>query len=109
MARYNDRAPDPGFSLRWNFPGRVRTISRLPTRVESRRTRRAESYGIAWTDDLGAAGALGEERAGARQNAVMNGMAAQLKDADIRALAEYLAQQAPPLWVPLPPHRSGAP
>jgi cytochrome c553 len=53
--------------------------------------------------------ALKAYRKGARQNAVMNGMAAQLKDGDIRALAEYFAQQAPPLWVPLPPRGPGAP
>jgi cytochrome c553 len=47
--------------------------------------------------------ALTAYRKGARQNAVMNGMAAQLKDEDIRALAEYFAEQASPLWVPLAP------
>jgi len=52
--------------------------------------------------------ALKAYRKGARQNAVMNGMAAALKDEDIRALAEYFAQQSPPLWVPLPPHQPGA-
>ena len=52
--------------------------------------------------------ALAAYRKGARQNAVMNGMAAQLKDEDIRALAAYFAQQSPPLWVPLPPHAPGA-
>ncbi len=52
--------------------------------------------------------ALKAYRQGARQNAVMNGMAAQLKDEDIRALAEYFSQQSPSLWVPLPPHSPGA-
>lgn len=53
--------------------------------------------------------ALKAYRKGTRQNAIMNGMSAQLKDEDIRALAEYFAGQAPPLWVPLPPHGPGAP
>jgi cytochrome c553 len=53
--------------------------------------------------------ALKAYRKGARQNAVMNGMAAQLKDEDIRALAEYFAQQSPSLWAPRPPHGPGAP
>lgn len=52
--------------------------------------------------------ALRAYRKGTRQNAVMNGMAAQLKDEDIRALAAYFSQQSPPLWVPLPPHGPGA-
>jgi cytochrome c553 len=52
--------------------------------------------------------ALRAYRKGSRQNAVMNGMAAQLKDEDIRALAEYFAEQSPSLWVPLPPHSPGA-
>lgn len=52
--------------------------------------------------------ALAAYRKGARQNAVMNGMAAPLKDEDIRALADYFAQQSPSLWVPLPPHSPGA-
>jgi len=52
--------------------------------------------------------ALQAYRKGTRQNAVMNGMAAQLKDEDIRALAEYFSQQSPSLWVPLPPHSPGA-
>ena len=38
----------------------------------------------------------------------MNGMAAQLKDEDIHALAEYFSQQSPSLWAPLPPHSPGA-
>jgi len=46
--------------------------------------------------------ALAAYRKGTRQNAVMNGMAAQLKDEDIRELAEYFSQQSPSLWVPLP-------
>ena len=53
--------------------------------------------------------ALRAYRKGTRQNPVMNPMAAPLKDADIRALAEYFAQQAPPLWVPRPPQSPGAP
>jgi cytochrome c553 len=53
--------------------------------------------------------ALKAYRKGSRQNAVMNGMAGQLKDEDIRALAEYFSQQTPPLWVPLPPRGPGAP
>jgi cytochrome c553 len=52
--------------------------------------------------------ALKAYRKGTRQNAVMNGMAASLKDEDIRALAEYFAAQSPSLWVPLPPHSPGA-
>jgi cytochrome c553 len=48
--------------------------------------------------------ALAAYRKGTRQNAVMNGMAAQLKDADIAALAEYFSQQSPALWVPRAPH-----
>jgi cytochrome c553 len=32
----------------------------------------------------------------------MNGMAASLKDEDIRELAAYFAKQGPSLWVPLP-------
>ena len=52
--------------------------------------------------------ALKAYRKGARQNPIMNPMAAALKDEDIRALAEYFAQQSPPLWVPLPPHGPGA-
>ena len=53
--------------------------------------------------------ALRAYRKGTRQNPVMNPMAAALKDDDIRALAEYFAQQAPPLWVPRPPQSPGAP
>ncbi len=52
--------------------------------------------------------ALKAYRAGKRQNAIMNGMAAALKDEDIRALAEYFSQQSPSLWVPLPPHSTAA-
>jgi cytochrome c553 len=47
--------------------------------------------------------ALKAYRGGKRQNAIMNGMAAALKDEDIRQLAEYFSKQAPSLWVPLPP------
>lgn len=39
-------------------------------------------------------------RRGTRQNAIMQGFAAQLSDADIRALAAYFAQQTPGLWTP---------
>jgi cytochrome c553 len=46
--------------------------------------------------------ALRAYRGGKRQHAVMNGMAASLKDEDIRALARYFSQQSPALWVPLP-------
>jgi cytochrome c553 len=53
--------------------------------------------------------ALTAYRRGTRQNVVMNGMAAILKDEDIRALADYYARQAPPLWVPRPPRGPGAP
>ncbi len=53
--------------------------------------------------------ALKAYRKGARQNPVMNPMAATLKDEDIRALAEYFAQQSPSLWVPLPAHGPAAP
>jgi cytochrome c553 len=53
--------------------------------------------------------ALKAYRKGTRQNAVMNGMAAQLKDEDIHALAAYFAAQSPPLWVPRAPHSPGAP
>jgi len=53
--------------------------------------------------------ALVAYRKGTRQNPVMNPMAATLKDEDIRALAEYFAQQSPPLWVPRPPRGPGAP
>ena len=53
--------------------------------------------------------ALLSYRKGARQNAVMNPMAAPLKDEDIHALAQYFSQQSPPLWVPLPPRHPGAP
>ena len=52
--------------------------------------------------------ALKAYRKGVRQNPVMNGMAAPLKDEDIHALAEYFSQQSPSLWVPLPPHSPGA-
>ncbi len=52
--------------------------------------------------------ALKAYRGGKRQNAIMNGMAASLKDEDIRALAEYFSRQSPSLWVPLPPTRVAA-
>ena len=47
--------------------------------------------------------ALKSYRKGTRQNAIMNGMAAALKDEDITALAQYFSQQRPSLWVPLAP------
>jgi cytochrome c553 len=43
--------------------------------------------------------ALRDYRAGKRQNAIMNGFAAALTDADIRALAAYFARQ-PGLYTP---------
>ncbi len=46
--------------------------------------------------------ALKAYRGGKRQNVIMNGMAAALKDEDIHQLAAYFSQQAPALWVPLP-------
>jgi len=48
--------------------------------------------------------ALKAYRKGTRQNAIMNGMAAALKDEEIAALALYFSQQRPALRVPLPPH-----
>lgn len=47
--------------------------------------------------------ALKAYRKGSRQNAIMNGMAAALTDADIHALAQYFSQQSPSLWVPKAP------
>ena len=44
--------------------------------------------------------ALKAYRKGTRLNPVMNGFAAALKDEDIRALAEYFAEQSSPLSVP---------
>ena len=52
--------------------------------------------------------ALKAYRSGKRQNAVMNPMAAALKDEDIHALALYFSQQSPALWVPLPPTTAAA-
>jgi len=52
--------------------------------------------------------ALKAYRSGKRQNAVMNPMAAALKDEDIHALALYFSQQSPSLWVPLPPTTASA-
>jgi cytochrome c553 len=52
--------------------------------------------------------ALKAYRSGKRQNAVMNPMAAALKDEDIHALAMYFSQQSPSLWVPLPPTTAAA-
>jgi cytochrome c553 len=48
--------------------------------------------------------ALKAYRKGTRQNAIMNGMAAALTDADIHALAQYFSQQSPGLWTPKAPH-----
>jgi cytochrome c553 len=47
--------------------------------------------------------ALKAYRQRVRRNAIMNGFAATLTDADIHALAHYFSQQTPALWVPLPP------
>jgi cytochrome c553 len=47
--------------------------------------------------------ALRAYRSGERQNAIMQGFAATLKDDDIRALAEYFSRQQPGLWTPRPP------
>ena len=47
--------------------------------------------------------ALKAYRKGTRQNPIMAGFAAALKDEDIAALAHYFAAQQPPLWVPLAP------
>ena len=44
--------------------------------------------------------ALKAYRKGGRQNAIMNGMAAALTDADIHAIAAYYAGQTPSLWIP---------
>jgi len=52
--------------------------------------------------------ALKAYRSGKRQNAVMNPMAAALKDEEIHALALYFSQQSPSLWVPLPPTTAAA-
>jgi cytochrome c553 len=49
--------------------------------------------------------ALKAYRKGTRQNAIMNGFAANLKDEDIHAIARYFAAQNPALWTPAPPHR----
>ncbi len=47
--------------------------------------------------------ALKAYRKGTRQNAIMNGFAAQLKDEDITALASYFSQQQNSLRVPKAP------
>lgn len=47
--------------------------------------------------------ALKAYRKGTRQNPIMGGFAATLKDEDIAALAKYFAAQQPALGVPLPP------
>jgi cytochrome c553 len=49
--------------------------------------------------------ALKSYRQGARQNPIMQGFAANLKDEEIRALADYFARQSPGLDVAEPPHR----
>jgi cytochrome c553 len=51
--------------------------------------------------------ALKAYRSGARQNAIMQGFASQLKDADIEALASYFSQQQPALRTPEPPRHPG--
>ena len=48
--------------------------------------------------------ALKAYRKGARQNAIMQGMAAALTDEDITAAAKYFSSQKPGLWVPSLPH-----
>lgn len=53
--------------------------------------------------------ALHAYRKGTRQNAIMQGFAAQLKDEDIKALAAYFSQQQPSLWVPRAPKAPGVP
>jgi cytochrome c553 len=53
--------------------------------------------------------ALHAYRKGTRQNAIMQGFAATLKDEDIKALAAYFSQQTPSLWVPRPPKAPGVP
>jgi cytochrome c553 len=45
---------------------------------------------------------LQDYRTGKRQNAIMQGFAAQLTDEDIEALADYFSLQTPRLWVPRP-------
>jgi cytochrome c553 len=49
--------------------------------------------------------ALKAYRKGGRQNPIMGGFAATLKDEDIHALARYFAAQQPGLSVPLPPSK----
>lgn len=47
-------------------------------------------------------------RSGERKNAIMMGQAANLSDADIKALAQYFAQQETVLHTPaLPEHKGG--
>jgi cytochrome c553 len=48
--------------------------------------------------------ALKAYRKGTRQNAIMAGFAATLKDEDIRAVADYFSKQTPALWVPSAKH-----
>jgi cytochrome c553 len=48
--------------------------------------------------------ALKAYRKGTRQNAIMAGFAATLKDEDIHAVAEYFSKQSPALWVPRAKH-----
>ena len=49
--------------------------------------------------------ALHAYRKGTRQNAIMQGFAATLTDADIKSLAHYFSTQKPGLWVPPLPSR----
>ncbi len=52
--------------------------------------------------------ALKDYRAGTRKNAVMKGQAANLSDADIKALAQYFAHQTSPIYTfKLPPPVAG--
>lgn len=44
--------------------------------------------------------ALKQYRSGERNNAIMNGQAANLSDGDIKALAAYYARQEPALYTP---------
>lgn len=48
--------------------------------------------------------ALRAYKSGARQNAVMNGMAATISEDEIPMLARYYANQSPGLWVPKVAH-----
>ncbi|MBY8964658.1 cytochrome c [Algiphilus sp.] len=50
--------------------------------------------------------ALRQYRSGERNNAIMNGQAANLSDADIRALAAYYARQESALYTPAYPNQA---